>query len=70
MPSSAPTYGSGECDEERRKMRHGIAWMGAIVAFCNFTTSYAEDARESDPVVVTRSFLGAWASSSVDDLIA
>ena len=50
-------------------MRHGITWMGAIVALCNFTASHAEDARESDPVIVTRSFLGAWAASSVDDLM-
>ena len=50
-------------------MRHGITWMGAIVALCSFTASHAEDARESDPVVVTRSFFGAWATSSVDDLM-
>lgn len=50
-------------------MRHGIIWMGAIVALCSFTASHAEDARESDPVVVTRSFLGAWAASNVDDLM-
>jgi hypothetical protein len=50
-------------------MRHGIIWMGAISALCSFTASHAEDARESDPVVVTRSFLGAWAASSVDDLM-
>ena len=50
-------------------MRYGITWMGAIVALCSFTASHAEDARESDPVGVTRSFLGAWAASSVDDLM-
>jgi ketosteroid isomerase-like protein len=50
-------------------MRHGITWMGAIVVLCNFTASHAEDARESDPVIVTRSFFGAWASSNVDDLM-
>lgn len=50
-------------------MGHGITCMGAIVALCNFTASHAEDARESDPVLVTRSFLGALASSSVDDLM-
>jgi hypothetical protein len=50
-------------------MRHGIIWMGAIVALCSFTASHAEDARQSDPVVVTKSFLGAWAGSSVDDLM-
>lgn len=50
-------------------MRHGITWMGAIVALCSFTASYAEDARESDPVVVARAFLGAWAASSLDDLM-
>ena len=36
---------------------------------CSFTTSHAENARESDPVAVTRSFLAAWATSSVDDLM-
>jgi len=50
-------------------MRHGIIWMGAIVGLCSFTASHAEDARESDPVTVTRSFLGAWAASNVDDLM-
>ena len=50
-------------------MRHGIIWMGAIVALCSFTASHAEDARESDPVAITRSFLEAWAASSVDDLM-
>ncbi len=50
-------------------MRYGIAWMGAIVALCNFTASHAEDVRDSDPVVVTKSFLGAWAASNVDDLM-
>ena len=50
-------------------MRHGITWMGAIVALCSFTASHAQDARQEDPVVVTRSFLGAWAASSVDDLM-
>jgi len=50
-------------------MKHGITLMGAIVALCSFTASYAEDARGSDPVEVTRSFLGAWAASSVDDLM-
>jgi hypothetical protein len=39
--------------------------MGAIVALCSFTASHAE----SDPVAVTRSFLGAWAASSVDELM-
>jgi ketosteroid isomerase-like protein len=53
----------------RGAMRHGITWIGAIVAFCNFTAAYAQDTRESDPVAVTRSFLGAWAASSVDDLM-
>jgi len=50
-------------------MRHGITWMGAIVALCSFTASHAQDARERDPVEVTRSFLGAWAASNVDDLM-
>jgi hypothetical protein len=50
-------------------MKHGIALMGAIFALCSFTASHAEDARGSDPVEVTRSFLGAWATSSVDDLM-
>lgn len=50
-------------------MRHGITWMGAIVALCSFTASHAEEARESDPVKVTRSFLGAWGAGSVDDLM-
>ena len=50
-------------------MRHGITWVGAIVALFSFTASHAEDARGSDPVEVTRSFLGAWAASSVDDLM-
>ena len=54
---------------EGREMRHGITWMGAIVALYSFTASHAENAREIDPVVVTRSFLGAWAASSVDDLM-
>ena len=51
-------------------MRFGIAWMGAIFVLCNFTASHAEGARESDPVAVARSFFGAWATSSVDDLMA
>lgn len=50
-------------------MKRGMTLIGAIVALCSFTASHAEDARESDPVVVTRSFLGAWAASSVDDLM-
>ena len=50
-------------------MRFGIAWMGAIFVLCNFTASHAEGARESDPVAVARSFFGAWATSSVDDLM-
>jgi hypothetical protein len=50
-------------------MRRSITWMGAIVALCSFTASHAEDARESDPVVVARSFLGAWAAGNVDDLM-
>ena len=50
-------------------MRHGITWVGAIVVLCNFTASHAENARQDDPVEVTRSFLGAWAASSVDDLM-
>jgi ketosteroid isomerase-like protein len=45
-------------------MRHGIIWIAAIVALC----SSASHAQESDPVAVTRSFLGAWGTSSVDDL--
>ena len=51
-------------------MRHGITWMSVIVALCSFTPSRAQDAREGDPVVVTTSFLRAWAGSSVDDLMA
>ena len=51
-------------------MRHGIIiWMGAIVALCSFVPSHAQGAREKDPVAVVRSFLGAWAASSVDDLM-
>src|SRR5689334_2495543 len=50
-------------------MRCGIIWMGAIVVLCSFTASHAEDARASDPVAITRSFLEAWAASSVDDLM-
>ena len=51
-------------------MRHGIIfWLGAIVALCSFTASHAQDAQESDPVVVARSFLGAFGASSVDDLM-
>ena len=50
-------------------MRYGITWMGAIVVLCSFAPSHAQDAREGDPVVVARSFLGAWAASSVDDLM-
>jgi hypothetical protein len=50
-------------------MRHGTTWIGAIVALCSFTASHAEDARGSDPVEVTRAFLGAWGASSVDDLM-
>jgi hypothetical protein len=49
-------------------MRHGITWMGAMFALCSFIASHAADAQESDPVAVTKSFLGAWATSSVDDL--
>ena len=67
--SDCSRNGYGKYGEEGRKMRHGITWMSAIVAFCSFTASHAQDARESDPVVVTRSFLGAWAASSVDDLM-
>src|SRR3954467_5910426 len=51
-------------------MKHCITLMGAIVALCSFTASHAEDARVSDPVEVTRAFLGAWAASSVDDLMS
>ena len=50
-------------------MKHGMTLMGAIVALCSFTASHAEDAREGDPVVVAKSFFGAWAASSVDDLM-
>jgi len=50
-------------------MRRGMIWMGAIVAFYSFTPSHAQDAREGDPVVVARSFLGTWAASNVDDLM-
>jgi len=50
-------------------MRPGITWMGTIVALCSFTPSHAEDAQQNDPIAVTRSFLGAWAASSVDDLM-
>ena len=50
-------------------MKHSITWMGAIAALCSFTASHAENVRESDPVVVARSFFGAWATSSVDDLM-
>ena len=50
-------------------MKHGITWMGAIVVLCSFTAPRAENAREDDPVAVTRSFLGARAASSVDDLM-
>jgi ketosteroid isomerase-like protein len=67
--SDCARNGYGKYGEEGRKMRHGITWMSAIVALCSFTASHAQDARESDPVVVTRSFLGAWAASSVDDLM-
>src|SRR5262249_25729756 len=34
-----------------------------------FMPSHAQDASKSDAVAVTRSFLGAWATSSVDDLM-
>lgn len=50
-------------------MRSTIIWMGVIVALGSLTASHAQDARESDPVAVTRSFLGAWAASSGDDLM-
>jgi SnoaL-like domain len=50
-------------------MRHTITLLAAIVAPCSLTSSHAQDARESDPVVVARSFLGAWATGSVDDLL-
>ena len=50
-------------------MRHGVMWMGAILALCSLTPSRAQDTREGDPVVVARSFFGAWAGSSVDDLM-
>jgi hypothetical protein len=50
-------------------MKLGISLICAIVALCSFTGSHAEDSRGSDPVEVTRAFLGAWAASSVDDLM-
>src|SRR5262249_22658965 len=53
----------------RRLTRLGIALAGAIVALCSFMPSHAQDASKSDAVAVTRSFLGAWATSSVDDLM-
>ena len=49
-------------------MRHAITWTGAIFALCSFIASQAADAQEGDPLAVTKSFLGAWATSSVDDL--
>jgi ketosteroid isomerase-like protein len=49
-------------------MRHSITWLSAIVALCGFTASHAVDAQESDPVAVTKSFLAATATNSVDDL--
>ena len=52
----------------RRPTTLGIALVGAIVALCSFIASHAAKAQESDPVAVTKSFLGAWATSSVDDL--
>ncbi len=53
----------------RRPTRLGSTLIGAIVALCTFTASHAQDTRESDPIVVVRAFLGAWAASSVDDLM-
>src|SRR4051812_11108202 len=50
-------------------MRQVITWMGAMAVLCNLTASHAENARQDDPIEVTRSFLGAWAASSVDDLM-
>src|SRR6266496_2078878 len=50
-------------------MRQGVIWMTAILALCNFTPSHAQDARESDPLAFTRSFLAAWAAGSADDLM-
>src|SRR3954454_18905970 len=54
---------------EGREMRQAINWMGTIFVLYSLTASHAENAREDDPVAVTRSFLGAWAASSVDDLM-
>jgi hypothetical protein len=51
------------------KIRQGIVWRGVIVALWALTGSHVVDAQESDPVAVTKSFLGAWATSSVDDLM-
>ena len=50
-------------------MRQAINWMGTIFVLYSLTASHAENARPDDPVEVTRSFLGAWAASSVDDLM-
>ena len=54
---------------EGREMRQAINWMGTIFVLYSLTASHAENARPDDPVEVTRSFLGAWAASSVDDLM-
>ena len=54
---------------EGREMRQAINWMGTIFVLCSLTASHAENARPDDPVEVTRSFLGASAASSVDDLM-
>ena len=50
-------------------MRQAINWMGTIFVLYSLTASHAENARPDDPVEVTRSFLGAWAASSVDNLM-
>src|SRR3954469_6604037 len=50
-------------------MRQGITWMSVIFALCSFTASHAQQGRQTDPMSVTRSFLGAWATSSVDELM-
>ena len=44
--------------------------MSAIVALCNFTALRAEDARENDPVAVTKSYWEAMGTGNVDAVMA
>src|SRR4051812_8948815 len=64
-----PFYVRAVSPMEGLEMRQVINSLGAMVVLCNLTASHAENARPDDPIEVTRSFLGAWATSSVDELM-